>query len=284
MIFNKPLKTPMHLSLILGQALLLCNVAYAQEQGRDAQKWTPYADIEGKIGNKRDLGEISVFIPVRQSEDTLLFTDLRFRSDNNSSQEGNIGLGVRRMLSNGWNLGGYAYYDRRKTSHDNHVSQITIGAEALGADWDARINAYQPIGRKEHHIDGMNSATISGTSIFLRSGKEIALKGFDAEVGYRLPVFKSDDKVNLRIYAGGYHFSSNVSGVDDVSGPRVRLDLTYDDLPFAWQGSRLSVGLEWQRDDPRGTQSFLSVRLRIPFGASTGQSSLAKRRLPKSEE
>ena len=245
-----------------------------QAQAQD--KWEPYIDLEGKIGNERDLGEIDFFMPLLQDDDTLFFSDIRIRKDNNSSSEGNFGVGMRRMLDNGWNVGAYGYFDRRKTSNDNYFNQVTLGAELLGEDWDARVNAYQPIGDKNKTVDALNSATLSGSSFTVTQGSEVAMKGFDAEVGYRLPVFDADSGTNLRAYAGGYHFSADTSGVEDVQGPRLRLDLTFDELPFAWEGSRFSIGAEWQNDDPRGSQGFVSARLRIPFSAFTGKSSASK--------
>ena len=53
--------------------------------------------------------------------------------------------------------------------------------------------------------------------------------------------------------------------MDTLQGPRGRLDLTFDEIPFLWEGSRFSLGAEIQHDDPRGTQSFASFRLRIPL-------------------
>ena len=200
-----------------------------QAQAQD--KWEPYIDLEGKIGNERDLGEIDFFMPLLQDDDTLFFSDIRIRKDNNSSSEGNFGVGMRRMLDNGWNVGAYGYFDRRKTSNDNYFNQVTLGAELLGEDWDARVNAYQPIGDKNKTVDALNSATLSGSSFTVTQGSEVAMKGFDAEVGYRLPVFDADSGTNLRAYAGGYHFSADTSGVEDVQGPRLRLDLTFDELP-----------------------------------------------------
>ncbi|AGH99126.1 hypothetical protein A11S_2331 [Micavibrio aeruginosavorus EPB] len=138
------------------------------------------------------------------------------------------------------------------------------------------MNAYQPIGEKNKSVDALNTATLTGSSFTVTQGEEVAMQGFDGEVGYRLPVFDVDSGTNLRAYAGGYHFSSDTNGVDDVQGPRLRLDLTFDELPFAWKGSRFSVGAEWQKDDPRGSQGFVSARLRIPFSAFTGDKNPSK--------
>jgi hypothetical protein len=56
-----------------------------------------------------------------------------------------------------------------------------------------------------------------------------------------------------------------------VQGPRLRAELEMDDLSWFGGTSRLYVGAEVQRDDTRGTQSFVSARLRIPLGGREEQ-------------
>jgi len=247
---------------LLAAVMGLSQVASVRAQ--DAQpKWGPHIDLEAKPGTKRSLGEADLFIPVAQSADTLLFASLRLRMDDNDSNEGNYGLGVRHMLDSGWNIGGYGYFDRRRTEFDNHFNQVTLGVEALSQDWDLRANYYAPVGRRSHNVDSLNTAEVSGTSVIFRGGEERSMGGFDAEIGWRVPLFDTSADRQFRIYGGGYHFSE--SGVPDVSGPRVRAELTFDSVPYLWDGSRFSLGAEWQRDDPRGGQGFLTARLRIPL-------------------
>ncbi|MHC8494253.1 inverse autotransporter beta domain-containing protein [Thalassospira sp. SM2505] len=228
-----------------------------------APKWGPHIDLEGKAGTDRNLGETDLFIPLSQDDETLFFTNLRARMDDNDSREGNFGLGVRHMLDSGWNLGGITYFDRRKSPMGNMFNQLTFGAEALSMDWDLRANAYVPVGRTSHDEDSLSTATISGASIIFRGGEERSLGGFDAEIGWRAPLFDENAGQQLRLYGGGYRFSDDRAGM--IAGPRGRFDLTFDEVPFLWQGSRLSLGAEVQHDDPRGTQSFASFRLRIPL-------------------
>lgn len=228
-----------------------------------APKWGPHLDFEGKAGTDRNLGETDLFIPLSQDDTTLFFTNLRARMDDNDSREGNFGLGVRHMLDSGWNLGGITYFDRRQSPMGNMFNQLTFGAEALSMDWDLRANAYVPVGRTSHDEDSLSTATVSGTSIIFRGGEERSLGGFDAELGWRTPLFDEDAGQQLRLYGGGYRFSDERAGL--IAGPRGRLDLTFDEVPFLWQGSRFSLGAEVQHDDPRGTQSFASFRLRIPL-------------------
>ncbi|MBR9972252.1 inverse autotransporter beta domain-containing protein [Magnetospirillum sulfuroxidans] len=241
-------------------------------QAGEAPKWGAHLDLEGKLGTERHLGEVDLFLPVAQDHHTLLFADIRTRMDDQGSREGNFGLGVRTMLESGWNLGGYGYFDRRRSELDNYFNQVTLGAEALSQDWDLRANGYIPVGRTTHLEDSLNSAEVSGTSVIFRGGEERSLGGFDAEIGWRLPVFEPDAGQQVRVYAGGYRFADD--GVPTVAGPRGRAEMVFDEVAHLWDGSRLSLGAEWQRDEVRGSQGFLTARLRIPLQAESGVSRL----------
>lgn len=249
--------------------LLICtilsvSIPFSFTQSAVAQeKWQPHIDVEGKIGNKRDLGEVDLFVPLWQNDHQLLFGNFRGKIDNDDGQEGNYGIGLRHMLPSGWNIGAYGYFDRRRTPMNNMFSQITFGAEALSMDWDLRANAYIPVGPDARNVDSMNAADITGTTVTFRGGQERSLSGLDAELGWRIPVFGVDEGKQLRIYGGGYRFHD--SDVDTIAGPRGRIDLTIDEVPFLWEGSRFTIGGEIQHDDPRGTQSFATARLRIPL-------------------
>ena len=72
------------------------------------------------------------------------------------------------------------------------------------------------------------------------------------------------DSHQLRVYFGGYRFSDNVV---TVAGPRARVEFEIAELPALWNGARLYLGAETQHDDARGSQSFVSIRLRIPLGS-----------------
>lgn len=251
----------------LAPALLLSTAVFAplttSAQDTTPNKWGAHIDLEGKLGDDRDIGEVDLFIPLSQDDDTLLFSTLRGRIDNQDSEEGNFGLGLRQMMSNGWNIGGYGYFDRRNTGFDNSFNQITLGTEALSETFDLRANVYVPIGDTTKSAAGAGSADFSGAGISVRPGQEKALKGFDAEIGWRAPVFDLEGNKHLRLYAGGYHFYT--SGVEDVTGPRARAELVFTEIKQLWPGSRLSLNAEFQHDDPRGSQGFVSARLRIPL-------------------
>jgi len=270
----------------LSSASVLCLLFLSTATGKIAAqeiaspKWGSHIDLEAKPGTKRSLGEIDLFAPIAQDAQTLYFANLRGRFDNNSSREGNLGLGVRRMLPSGWNLGAYGYLDRRRSDNGNYYNQTTLGAELLGQDWDLRANTYFPFGTKARSLGstgGGSTASLVGSTVQITTSgskvwEERALKGFDAEVGWRAPIFDSESSRQLRFYLGGYRFSA---GGMTVEGPRARVELALDDLPSFGRGAGLFLSAETQHDDMRGTQSFVALRLRIPLGGKAQQRTLS---------
>lgn len=226
-------------------------------------KWGGWIDAGGKIGTKRDIGEVDIFLPLAQDGTRLLFADLRGILDDQHQREGNFGLGYREMLDNGWNLGGYGFFDRRRSGTGHYFSQATLGLEALGADFDARINGYVPLGTREYEVPGSTSVDLSGSSIRMSNSYERAYHGGDAELGWRLPLLDAEGDTELRLYGGGYWFDAANS--DAVAGPRLRLEWRLYDLLDELPGSRLTLSGEIQHDKPRGTQEFLGFKLRLPL-------------------
>ncbi|MBL1147240.1 MAG: hypothetical protein HND56_08865 [Pseudomonadota bacterium] len=223
-----------------------------------AEKWQPYIETEGRFG-KRILGEAATVIPLAQSDDSLLFADLRFRFDNRSSQEGNFGIGLRKQFNDQWIGGVYGFYDIRRTRYDNIFHQVTLGAEAMTDTREARINVYLPeAGTQEAAPVG----TVNGGQIQVQNFRERALPGFDAELGMG---HEFENGWSLWGYGGGYYFDA--SGFEKVAGPRGRLELAKTGLPHIGEDARLTFGIETQRDHQRGGQSFALARLRIPLSS-----------------
>lgn len=86
--------------------------------------------------------------------------------------------------------------------------------------------------------------------------------GLDIEAGYG---FNLPDGWQFWGYASGFHFDSD--GYDNVTGPRGRIEVSYDNVPYLGTGSRFTLGFEGQTDNIRGGQSFGIARLRIPLNA-----------------
>ena len=254
----------------LSSTSLLAQEVLSVNPGGD-NKWGAHLEIEGKYGTDRHIGESTVFVPIYQTGKGLLFLDARGKMDNNKSREVNLGLGYRHIIDDEWILGGYGFYDRRKSPEGNSFNQMTFGAELLSEDFDLRANGYLPFGDTIKTSAQHDSVQLSGSSITMKEGQERAMKGFDAEVGHTLPWLNltHDGSDEFRVYLGGYHFWEDE--IDSVTGPRLRAEYRLNDVFIA--GTRISLNGEVQKDSPRGKQGFLGIKFRIPL-----QAEMAKKR------
>lgn len=256
----------MHRSLLLASAAILISSSALAQQSTPA-KWQPHIEAEGKISNDRSIGEGGIFIPVWQESDRMVFTDIRGRFDNQDSEELNLGLGYRQQINNEWIIGGYAFYDRRNSPNENTFHQATIGAEAMSTDLEFRINGYLPENDEKSTSSASSIGVVNGANLQIQNygtAKERALPGFDIEVGKG---FKLPENWEFWVYGGGFHFDAD--GYDNVSGPRGRMELSYDNVPYLGEGSRFTIGMESQTDDERGGQTFGIARLRVPLSTLT---------------
>lgn len=229
-------------------------------------KYRGHFELEYRGSNDRQTGTGNLFAPLWQDDDSLVYTDLRYQNDDAGSGEYNLGLGVRQILGDEFIVGAYGFFDQRTTNNDNTFNQATFGVEALTEDFDVRANAYIAEKDAKSIPNTAGTAVVQNNQIFVRGQAERALSGFDAEIGYKLPL--GWDDVEVRVYGGGYHFDA--SNTRDVSGPRVRAEMRIDDISFLGDGSRFTLGAEAQDDNVRGEQYFGVARLRIPFSTLLG--------------
>ncbi|MDO9415428.1 inverse autotransporter beta domain-containing protein [Pararhizobium sp.] len=253
-------------------------------------RWDASVDVGGRVGSGREIGETSLFAPLWQNDASLFFTDLRGSFDDSQAREGNFGLGFRHMLESGWNIGAYGYFDVRRSALGNTFHQTAFGAEALSENFDLRANVYLPVGDDDRTLDNgsfrtttkfdpelvltgnqLNIQHVTSTTAVTATLTEKAMMGIDAEVGVRLPVLPDDWNVDLRAFAGGYHFEAD--GVQNISGPRGRLELSARDVA-GLPGVRLTAGLTYQHDQVRGSQWIAGAKLTIPLQAPSKSSEL----------
>ncbi len=242
------------------------------------KKWIPRFTFEYRPDRSRSLARFDALIPLRQTSNTLFFSDLRYIESSGPGLEGNLGLGYRSLrhdlpvLGGDWILGGYAFFDRRKTSFENYFSQLTFGGELMTIDWSFRANGYLP--EKEGYVVRTRSTpdpgpTLSGTTVIGSVGgtsladKEWALPGFDLEFGYRIQTIPNHA---LWLYAGYFHFDR--AETPRISGPRARIEYRMHEL-FNWIGSQMTLGVEVREDDIAGTDGLVLARLSIPIGKTS---------------
>ena len=256
-------------------ALAMAAPASTRALAQSVDKWQPYLEAGGMVGiNAHSFGDVDIFLPLWQDQTSLFFGDLRGTFTTSPSQEGNFGLGYRTQLNTDWILGGYGFIDIQNSKNNNLFYQGSLGAELLSVDWDFRLNGYLPFNGGGQTVSGGNGSgnlVIFGNNFGFQTNdtkKEFALYGFDGEVGWRVPIFPVDGDMDLRVFAGGYYFAH--SDVDTIAGPRGRIEARLYDIDFLGLQSRLTAQGVIQWDQPRGTQGFGGLELRIPLGIVTG--------------
>lgn len=243
-------------------------------------KWGPWAEAGGYVANRADAnrGEAALWAPLMQGSSSVLFTDIRAKLYNDDQQEGNLAIGYREMLTDGWNLGIWAGYDRRLTNSGMGVGQIAAGVEALSPNWDFRVSGYLPLDDAKtvaSTISGTGATTLElvDDSLYLITAAqtrtelaELAFRGVDAEIGVRVPLGQGPESgADLRIFLGGYYFE-NDAFAEAITGPRLRAELRFNDILPDWEGSRLTFDAAYSNDSVRDDEIGVGARLRLPLG------------------
>jgi len=111
--------------------------------------------------------------------------------------------------------------------------------------WDARINGYfADESAKPTGVAGPSGAFLANGTILVQPfNSERAYSGFDAEIGALLWT-NCDGSREVRVFAGGFHFETNVDFFPEISGPRGRVETRLFDLPGLEKGSRVTFGAE----------------------------------------
>jgi hypothetical protein len=243
---------------------------------RGEKKWQSHVETTLRAGDDDRYGiELDPFVPIVQNDDSLFFLNVRgnwFWEDGDSGREINIGGGYRRMLSENWILGGYGYFDRIESIHDNYFSQGTLGIEAMSLDWDVRFNGYLAENTEKNASGAGGGVQLVNSQLLMTSGFEQAMSGFDGELGWRLPLAPDSLIGDTRLYAGGFYFTG--SGLPNIGGPRARIESRIYDIPYLWEGSRITLSGEYRWDDVRNSAVTGMISLRIPFGAPSRQTNL----------
>ncbi len=229
--------------------------------------YSPRIELAGKLGysskkeQRRDIARLGFVLPIYQKSNAVTFLSLIGVKDNAKHAEGNFGAGHRVLLNSQWIVGGYGFYDLRRTQNAKMLHQTTFGIEALSKYLEFRINGYMPILTKEHKLSNKNiykikyssNTRVAEISVQNKQLVEKAMPGFDIEAGGALPSLS-----RYEMFVAYYHF--NAKDVSAVTGFRVRTNIRVAE----W----LSVELESNYDGSRGSTNYGGIRLGWDIGSS----------------
>ncbi len=236
-------------------------------------------------------GRLDFLAPLLKTKDGngMLLGNMRTAFGDEGEQELNAGLLYRHYISD-YNsiLGANIFYDGRWTRRDSQFNQMGLGIECLTAWVDARANVYLPeqdkdlISREENTVlESYSDVTTyddytrdnqireHSTTVSTRNYRtdifelyETPLKGYDAEIGFKLP-FVSTDNLEARLFAGYYDFepkwTGNVASDNQISGAKGRLEIR------AWNSVFLNAEI-YEDDALYGSEYLLSFNIRLPLG------------------
>lgn len=184
-----------------------------------------------------------------QEEDVLVFFNPKETISDPSAEELNVGLGIRKIISQKYILGVHFFYDKKHSHSRAWHYQRGYGLELLSEAFDFRFNYYDPV-NKPRVVD--NTYGFGQTNLIHYASYEEPLEGFDAELGFplRFKFFKT-----TRLYIGGYSYNSRLG--KDKRGQRIRSETNF----FDW----LSMDLTYNNSNRNEGEFIGGIRFTIPI-------------------
>ncbi len=240
------------------------------------------SQTEGKgLGYSRGYTSLDLFLSQPFCHSGLVpFLDVRGHRFNNDKYAANAGLGLRRInpcATQVWGINGF--YDYTDTKH-GHYNQAALGLEFFSERWEVHANGYLPVGHKRTPLYRFSYPDASATDFLLKGTEQFAMKGVDAEAGYRVCHEKCFD---LYAGAGPYYYRGRSAatrnafrhGHRQAAGGRLRACASYRDYVSLEGIATYDSLFKW------GSQVTLSVTIPFDFtwnrGACCGSFCLQKR-------
>jgi hypothetical protein len=257
---------------------IYCSYSFAKQREmlwRDSNPYIPTLDVAQYAlhqGDARSANLVESFIPLLSTSNSLPFLDVRFYNPNGTPIEGNIDIGFRRLFHQNSRLFGlYAGYDRYRSETRRYYSQANAGIEIWLNRFFLGGNVYIPFGKKVYDNNAFNIAYLVPVNDFrynisYEQGKERALPGMDAEIGF-------DVTSGLTVYGGGYYFDH--SNARRIAGPKLRATYTFYRAQSHWFLNifdRIRLEGLLSHDSVRGTSWMAGVRFRFGLSKHTNPS------------
>lgn len=226
--------------------------------------WKPYIEADGFIWDKAaSNGNLRLWSPLIQNPDWLVHTTIGGGFFETDGLQGSAGIGFRHVIGDAI-LGVYGFADVTYTEYGNTFWRLSPGVELLGLNYEARINAYFPIG-EDQYLVGNSVAVGGGGGMSGLLEYETNFLGVDGEVGFRLPVEIGEEKLHdFWLYGGANYFDHE--NTEELYGADARFEWRINKLTEEYPGSRLSfiANASWNNVDDFDYGG--GIRARIPLG------------------
>lgn len=226
--------------------------------------WKPYIEADGFIWDKAaSNGNLRLWSPLIQNPDWLVHTTIGGGFFETDGLQGSAGIGFRHVIGDAI-LGVYGFADVTYTEYGNTFWRLSPGVELLGLNYEARINAYFPIG-EDQYLVGNSVAVGGGGGMSGLLEYETNFMGVDGEVGFRLPVEIGEEKLHdFWLYGGANYYDHE--NTEELYGADARFEWRINKLTEEYPGSRLSfiANASWNNVDDFDYGG--GIRARIPLG------------------
>ncbi|MEM1255799.1 MAG: right-handed parallel beta-helix repeat-containing protein, partial [Cyanobacteria bacterium P01_H01_bin.21] len=223
--------------------------------GAAALRLQPFFNLNYNEGaGFRGFGSFGGFLPVIQTPgQEVTFIDGRVSVDNTGDFGGGLQVGYRALLNDSTIWGAYAGLDARSTG-ERTFTQVGVGSELLGENWDLTFNANLPLGNARQVIatetQAINPQFVGNQLLFDEQQidqVQAALATASLDGGIELFDFGEESSLWGR---GGVYYLTGEASQDSV-GVRASLDYRIQ--------NNLRVGLGVQNDGVFGTNAVFSV-------------------------
>ncbi|MEM9976339.1 MAG: right-handed parallel beta-helix repeat-containing protein, partial [Cyanobacteria bacterium P01_D01_bin.2] len=226
-----------------------------KETGAAALRLPPFFNLNYNEGaGFRGFGSFGGFLPVLQIPgQNVTFIDGRVSVDNTGNFGGGLQAGYRALLNDSTIWGAYAGLDARSTG-EHTFTQVGIGSELLGEDWDLTFNANLPLGNARQVIDtetqAINPQFVGNQLAFDEQQiDQVQAAVTTVSLDGGLELFDFSEESSLWGRGGVYYLGGEASQTS--LGIRASLDYRVK--------NNLRVGLGVQNDGVFGTNAVFSV-------------------------
>ncbi|WOI33085.1 hypothetical protein R1T40_19465 [Tritonibacter scottomollicae] len=213
-------------------------------------------------------GGLALTFPLSVRDNSATIARLSYARDDNSQSAFSLEAMRRTNLANGWMIGTGIFADSSADDMGNRFGQVGLSAELQHGVFQARLNAYVPVGTKNRSDSRFDSLAEMDGTIRFRSGRSLALKGADMELGGRIQ-FASLGGGSFGLFGGGFSFEHSDGA--SYSGATARAEVALDNLFGTRSGARFRAGLRADRSSG-STDTSAYAALTIPFGSNAGSS------------
>ena len=243
--------------------------------------YAPQLNLAGFYGtNGGSYGEADLWLPIWQTWNSALYTDVRYEKDENLAWDIAVGAGYRWLSDDVERLYDiYGFYNSYNSNYNNQFQQVMGGGSVRTDNWTFRGNYYYSVGQTQYNVAGLNTFTliqdpnggdIQNNGLVSYGFENNYINGGVLEIGRTIPY-----SPGLSLFGGYYGFASSDTH-PFINGGRARAEYRLDEaFNFKTTMARhITLEAMYQYDNVNLGTFTVGARVDIPLGKSYTNSKL----------